>query len=202
MKKVRLPRSIILVVVIYLVAATSAAVSLQNWHFLSIYIPFFIAVAILLAILHRRVHFSAALLWFLSLWGALHLAGRLVIIPSTWDHQGHEQILYSWWVIGQWLKYDHIVHALGFGTCTWLSWEALRASIQQRLGRKLYPSMGMIFLCVFTGMGLGAINEIIEFLIIVKSSAISISSYADTCQDLIANLVGSLFVGILILFRG
>ena len=202
MKKARLPRSIIFVVVIYLVAAMSAAISLQNVDFLRIYIPFFIATAMLIAFLHRRIHFSDALLWFLTLWGALHLAGRLVAIPSTWDYDGKDQILYSWWVVGQWLRYDHILHAFGFGTCTWLTWEALRASIQQRLGRKLYPSMGMLFLCIFASMGLGAINETIEFLFIIDRSTLTISNYINTCQHLIANLLGALLVTVLIIFRG
>jgi hypothetical protein len=49
MKKARLPRSVILVTVLYLVAAISAATTLQNWEFLKIYIPFFIAIAALIS---------------------------------------------------------------------------------------------------------------------------------------------------------
>ncbi len=202
MKKVRLPRSVILVAVLYLVAATSAAITLQNWDFLKTYIPFFIAIAAFIALMHRRVHFSMALLWSLTLWGALHLAGGLVRIPETWDSEGEQTILYSWWVIGSWLKYDQVVQAFGFGTCTWLIWEALRASIQARLGRKLYPSMGMIFLCVFAGMGLGALTEIVGYLADLNLAQLDTSRYLDTCKDLLANLVGCLFVGVLILFRG
>ncbi len=197
MKKVRLPRTVILVTVLYLVAAISAAVTLQNWQFLKIYIPFFIAIAALISLIHRRVNFSSALLWSLTLWGALHLAGALVLIPDDWDFKGEKQVLYSWYVLGTWLKYDHLIHAFGFGTCTWLIWESLRASIQSRLGRKLYPSMGMIFLCIFAAMGIGAMNEIVEFM-----ANIGVNGYANTCWDLFANLIGCLFVGVLILFRG
>lgn len=202
MKKARLPRSVILVAVLYLVAAISAAITLQNWEFLKIYIPFFIAIAALVSFMHRRVNFSQVLLWSLTLWGAMHLAGGLVRIPDGWNFDGDQQVLYSWWVIGHWLKYDHVVHAFGFGTCTWLTWEALRASIQARLGRKLYPSMGMIFLCVFTGMGLGALNEIVEFIAVLSVPETNVGGYVNTCWDLVANLAGCLFVGVLILFRG
>lgn len=202
MKKARFPRTVILVAAFYLVAAVSAAITQQNWEFLQVYIPFFVVIAAVVAFMHSRVNFSNTLLWSLTLWGALHLAGGLVRIPDGWQYHGENQVLYSWWVIGTWLKYDHVVHAFGFGTTTWLAWEALRASVQQRLGRKLYPSMGMIFLCVFTGMGLGALNEIVEFLAVLSLPATNVGGYDNTCWDLVANMVGCLFVAVLILFRG
>ncbi len=202
MKKVRLPRSVVLVTVLYLVAATSAAITLQNWDFLKTYIPFLIAISALLATLHRRIHFSHTLLWALTLWGAMHLAGGLVRIPETWDSHGEHQILSSWLMIGTWLKYDHLAHTFGFGTCTWLIWESFRASIQARLGRKLYPSIGMILLCIFAAMGLGAISELIEFITIHKTPLNSSQGQLDTYWDLFANLIGCLFAGVLILFRG
>ncbi len=202
MKRVRFPRSVILVAAFYLVAAISAAITQQNWEFLKIYIPFFVLIAAVVAFMHSRVNFSLVLLWSLTLWGALHLAGGLVRIPDGWDFHGEHQVLYSWWVVGQWLKWDHIVHAFGFGSCTWLAWEALRASIQQRLGRKLYPSMGMVFLCIFTGMGLGALNEIVEFVATMAVENTNVGGYINTGWDLVANLAGCLFVGVLIVFRG
>ena len=202
MKKARLPRSVILVTVLYLVAAISAATTLQNWEFLKIYIPFFIAIAALISFMHHRVNFSHVLLWSLTFWGAMHLAGGLVRPPQNWNYEGDQQVLHSWWIVGHWLKYDHVIHAFGFGTCTWLTWEALRASIQGRLGRKLYPSMGMILLCVFTGMGLGAINEIVEFITVLNVPETNVGEYVNTYWDLVANLAGCLFVGVLILFRG
>ena len=45
MKKAHFPRSIILVVSLYLVAAISAAVTQQNWEFLKVYISFFVIMA-------------------------------------------------------------------------------------------------------------------------------------------------------------
>lgn len=202
MKKARFPRSVILVAALYLVVSITAAVTQKNWEFLQIYIPFFIVVAAVVAFMHARVNFSGVLLWSLTLWGAMHLAGGLVRLPDGWPYDGEHQVLYSWWVLGQSLKYDHIVHAFGFGTCTWLTWEALRASIQYRLGRKLYPSMGMIFICIFAGMGLGALNEIVEFIAVLSVPSTNVGGYLNTGWDLVANLVGCLFAGLLILLRG
>ena len=58
MKKARFPRSIILVVAFHLVAAISAAVTQQNWEFLKVYIPYFIIIAGVVALMHARVNFS------------------------------------------------------------------------------------------------------------------------------------------------
>ena len=202
MRKAKYPRSIILAVALYLVAAFSAAVTQQNWEFLKVYIPFFVIVAGVVALMHARVNFSNFLLWCFAFWGAVHFAGGLVRLPDGWNFDGENQVLYSWWVAGQWLKYDHCVHTFGFGACTWLTWEALRASVQQRLGRKLFPSLGMIALCIFAGMGLGALNEIIEFIAVLIIPETNVGGYVNTGWDLVANLTGCLFAGILILFRG
>lgn len=202
MKKAHFPRSIILVVSLYLVAAISAAVTQQNWEFLKVYISFFVIMAGVVTLMHARVNFSTLLLWCLTLWGAMHLAGGLIRLPNGWAYDGEHQALSSWWVAGNWLKYDHVVHTFGLGTYTWLSWEALRASVQQRLGRKLFPSIGMVSLCIFTGMGLGALNEIIEFVAVLMIPETNVGGYVNTGWNLVANLAGCLFAGILILFRG
>ena len=202
MRKARLPKTIILVVVLYVVAAISAAITQQNWEFLKIYIPFIGIFAIIIAMMHQRLNFTSALLWCMAIWGAMHLAGGLVRLPDGWPYHGENQVLYSWWVIDQTIKYDHLVHCFGFGSATWLIWEAFRTSVHHRLGRKLFPSVGMIALCILAGMGLGAMNEIIEYIAVVNIPETNVGGYDNTCQDLIANLCGGLLAGILIMFRG
>ncbi|MGD1979448.1 MAG: hypothetical protein PVJ98_08650 [Akkermansiaceae bacterium] len=202
MKKVTFPRSVILVTLCYLIAAIVSAYLQKNWEFLRVYIPFFVLVSLLVAFMHRRVNFSLPILWALSLWGAMHLAGGLVPLPDGWAYQGPHQVLYSWWIAGNWLKYDMVVHAYGFGAATWLTWEAFRASVQQRLGRKLFPSVGMVALCVLAGMGLGALNELVEFAAVLNLPDTNVGGYFNTGWDLVFNLVGCCFAGLLILFRG
>ena len=202
MRKARVPTTIVLVVAFYLVAAISAAVTQQNWEFLKIYIPAIVLFAFIITYMHRGVNFTGGLLWCMTLWGAMHLAGGLVTLPDGWPSHGERKVLYSWWVIGETIKFDHVVHCFGFGSATWLIWEALRASVQYRLGRKLFPSAGMIALCIFAGMGLGAMNEIIEFVAVVNIPETNVGGYTNTCEDLVSNLCGSLVAGLLIMFRG
>ena len=194
----RIPGSILLVTAFYLVAALSAAITQKNWGFLSFYIPFFIVFAIIIAFMHKKVGFPKGLLWCLSIWGAAHLAGGLVQLPQ----EGKDPVLYSWWLIQDRLKYDNLIHAYGFGLTTWVCWEALRANIHNRFGRKLYPSFGPIALAALGGMGLGALNEIIEFFAVLNLSNTNVGGYFNTGWDLVANLVGCLIASLIIAVRG
>jgi hypothetical protein len=48
-------------------------------------------------------------------WGLVHMAGGLIAVPETWPVNGEHRVLYSLWLIPDLLKYDHVVHAYGFG---------------------------------------------------------------------------------------
>ena len=193
----RIPGSILLVTAFYLVAALSAAITQKNWEFLSFNIPFFIIFVLIIAFMHKRVGFPKGLLWCLSIWGAAHLAGGLVKLPQGWAYEGTDAVLYSWWLIQDRLKYDNIIQAYGFGLMTWICWEALRANIHNRFGRKLYPSFGPIALAALGGMGLGAINKIIEFFAMPNAGG-----YFDAGWDLVANLIGCIIASLIIAVRG
>ena len=56
------------------------------------------------------------------------MAGGLVTVPDSWPISGDIHVLYSWWLIPGYLKYDQVVHAFGFGVTTWVIWQGLRSS--------------------------------------------------------------------------
>src|SRR5690606_21967134 len=128
-----------------------------NWEFV-----FYIAVVLLIGLLalavHRRVGFSRGLLWGLSAWGLLHMIGGLVPTPTGWPFAGDKAVFYSLWIIPNYFKYDHAVHAFGFALATWACWQAVRSALHTPK-----PSAGILLLCALGGLGLGALNEIVEF---------------------------------------
>jgi hypothetical protein len=168
----------------YLLISAFMTFQTQNWEFL-----YYIAVVVLLGIVavqvHRRVHLSQGLLWALSIWGVLHMIGGLLPVPSGWSISGTKTVFYSLWIIPNYLKYDHLVHAYGFGCATVLCWQAIRT----RLDRKV-PSFGVLLLCILGGMGLGAVNEIVEFLAVLLIPDTNVGGYMNTGWDLVSNLVG------------
>ncbi|PIQ75966.1 hypothetical protein COU78_03315 [Candidatus Peregrinibacteria bacterium CG10_big_fil_rev_8_21_14_0_10_49_24] len=181
----------------YLLAASVFALQLHNWEFV-----YYIAVVLILACaaiaVHLRVKLSSGVVWGLSIWGLLHMVGGLVPVPLSWPVNGVNHVFYSWWLIPGFLKYDHVVHAYGFGISTWLCWQALRCAL-----KNVYPTSGILVLCAIGGMGLGALNEVVEFVATLAIPNTNVGGYINTGWDLVANLVGSVTAAFLIgIFEG
>lgn len=175
---------------VYMIAAVGSSMAKGNKEFI-FYILVMLVLIGVMSLVHRMVGLSRPLLWALSAWGMLHMAGGLVPVPGGWPYQGEHAVLYSLWLIPEKLKYDQLVHAYGFGITTWLCWHALTASLRQRFVIQLQPSFGMLTLCVAAGVGFGALNEVIEFIAVLTIPNTNVGGYENTGWDLIANLVGA-----------
>ncbi len=186
----------------YLLAAAVAAVVTANGEFVFYLVVMLVLVGALGAV-HWRVGFTTPLLALLSVWGALHMAGGLVPVPEGWPINGEQRVLYSWWVVvfeeipwmsdspGQsveyvGIKYDHVVHAFGFGVTAWACWQALVAATGARR-----PTVGLLTLVGAAAMGFGALNEVVEFAATMMGPT-NVGGYVNTGFDLVSNLVGVL----------
>ena len=182
---------------LYFAASVLAAILRGNSEFV-IYIA---VMAVLIAgvyLIHRRANLSIALLWCLSIWGLLHMAGGLLPIPESWPYNPPHPVLYSLWLIPEKLKYDQIIHAYGFGITTWLCWEALRNGVIGNHQITLRPTVGVMILCAAGGMGFGAFNEVIEFVATLSLPETNVGGYINTGWDLVYNLIGSALAAIII----
>lgn len=88
-----------------LIVATGFAFALGNFEFI-FYVAVMLGLILVVWFVHRAVSLSRELLWALSLWGLLHMAGGLVPLPATWPIDGDIRVLYSLWLIPDRLKYD------------------------------------------------------------------------------------------------
>ncbi len=131
--------------------ASGVATTIRGNGEFTFYFVVLLGLAVVVALIHLKVNFSAPLMWCLAIWAALHMAGGLVPVPQGWPIHGDQRVLYSWWLwpadghafnaapggvagggwsdMGGWLKYDHVIHAYGFAVTTWACWHGLRASI-------------------------------------------------------------------------
>ena len=111
-------------------------------------------------------------------------------------------MLYSLWLIPDLLKYDHVVHAYGFGVTTLACWEGLCAILtaqrNQAMSSEPVPTLGMLTLCGAASMEFGGLNEVIEFFLTLTLPETNIGGYINTGWDLVSNLVGVLIAGVLI----
>ena len=164
----------------YLAVAAPYAYVSENHEFI-FYIGVMLALIGLVVHVHRRVQLHPTCLWLLSLWGLAHMAGGLVTISEEVG------VLYSYWLIPGKLKYDQIVHAYGFAVTTWAAWQGLSAGLADPR-----PTAGMLFLAACAGIGLGATNEVVEFIAVLSMPDTNVGDYANTSWDLVANTLGAL----------
>jgi uncharacterized membrane protein YjdF len=179
---------------LYMVGASALALRAFNMEFI------FYGLVMLLLMgtvwwVDTRVRLSTLTLWCLSIWGLAHMMGGTVPIPAELTEPGEQSVLYSL-RLRPWLpKYDQVVHAFGFFTCTMASWRAMNAIVCGALGRSvdedcLRPTFGPLFGAMMMGMGLSAMNEIVEFVATLIFENTNVGGYVNTGWDLVSNFTG------------
>lgn len=174
----------------YSAAAAVASVRRANHEFV-MYIGVMVVLGALIWLVHRRVRLHTATLWGLSLWGLAHMLGGLWVVSEGTG------VLYNlrFWEGG--LKYDQVVHAYGFALSTWVCWQAVRPALTDPR-----PTFGVVALCALGGMGLGAVNEIVEFVAVLTIPETNVGGYVNTGWDLVSNAVGASVAAVLLLLTG
>jgi hypothetical protein len=147
----------------------------------------------------RRTRFSATILWALSIWGLAHMAGgglhvdgavlyALQLVPIAGD--GELTIL----------KYDQLVHFYGFGVTALVLWHLLQLHYPV-----LRDSWTIYVFPALASMGLGCVNELIEFAAVLSIPDTNVGGYYNTALDLLFNAAGAVTAVLLIragLLRG
>jgi uncharacterized membrane protein YjdF len=185
-------RGLVLFTLAYLLAGLLLALRGRNYEFI-LYIAVVLVAGLIILALRLRLGFTPGLLWALSFWGLVHMIGGLVPVPDGWPTAGDQRVFYSWWIIPGRFKYDNPVHAYGFGLATWACWQALQSATGVRR-----PTFGLLTLCVLAGMGLGALNEVVEFLAVLLVPETNVGGYENTAWDLVYNLLGAVTAALLI----
>jgi len=184
----------------YLLPAVVSAVSRANYEFI-LYIGVVVIAILVVVRFFIRYGLSVSLLWLMSFWGFLHMTGGLVNVPGHWPTGGESKALYNLWLIEGQLKFDHFVHAYGFGVSTWLIWQVLKSTLSKKFNcssRDIRATGGLLFLCMLGSMGLGAINEIVEYLAMVFVPETNVGGYVNTALDLVSNFIGTFVAAMLI----
>jgi len=110
---------------------------------------------------------------------AAHLAGGLI-------HIG-DDVLYNTSFLLPAFEYDHLVHGSAVALATIAAWHVLVPDDLRSLAHR-----HALVLCLLAGLGLGAINETIEFLATLAHGGSHVGGYDNTGWDLVSNTVGAL----------
>ncbi|CAN5817554.1 hypothetical protein BH24ACT15_BH24ACT15_06620 [soil metagenome] len=142
------------------------------------YVVFVGGGALLVGWLYPRARFSALVLWGLALWGLAHMVGGLVAFGGT--------IVYDFSLRGGEFRFDKVVHFFGFGFATLAAYELLRQTVADNA-----PARAVAITAAFVGLGVGAINETIEFVITLLPGESNVGGFSNTGWDLVANALGA-----------
>jgi hypothetical protein len=165
---------------VYIVAFTLLSLRRHNYEFL-MYSCVVIAAVIVMLLLDQFIRFSPGLLWGMSFWGLLHMAGGNVSV-------GGDRVLYELQLIPVVLRYDQFVHAYGFGMITLVCYRVLCDYLRPEVQR-WWP---LAILVLLMGSGMGALNEIIEFIAQKTMPETKVGGYDNTLWDLVFNLLGGI----------
>ncbi len=181
-------------VVLYMLIFSGLALRQGNTEFLMYAVVMVVFIAIVL-LLHNAIRFSPLAIWLLAIWGFLHMGGGTVPVdPALTDAyraatdeaaRPTSAVLYSLRIHPDLPKYDQLVHAFGFFSATIACYQALRALL--RAPRSLPTAIAAALM----GIGLGAINEVIEFIAVLTMPETNVGGYTNTAWDLVANTIGA-----------
>jgi len=145
---------------------------------------------------------GAVILWFrrspipdvlaiaLAVNAIVHLAGGLVVLDG--------EVLYDF-SIGSaaldthLLQYDHFAHAYGSFVATLTIWVLLVPPDIKAWGRR-----NMVALCLLASLGIGAINEAIEFVATLAHNGAHVGGYTNTGWDLLSNATGAVLAAVVL----
>jgi uncharacterized membrane protein YjdF len=169
--------------VLYLLAFGTYYLSIKNYEFM-IYIAVILIIGFIVLATLKKSKLDNFALWGLSIWGLLHMAGGGIKINGS--------SLYSQHLInivdkgGQFfiLKMDQVIHFYGFAVAAIIVYQLIQS---YGLSKKL-----AIFIAWLGSMGLGALNEVIEFTAFITLANTGVGDIYNTGLDLIFNLFGAL----------
>lgn len=175
---------------LYVLPFTLYYLSIKNFEFLG-YIALFLVIFAFIAGTLRKTKFDNFVLWGLSIWGLLHMAGGGVIVKGN--------VLYALQLIPIWvtenfyiLKYDQFVH--------FYLYVFVAIAILYLLKERFKNSKNKTFLYLISGfaaLGIGAGNEIVEFMMVLFLENTGVGGYYNTAWDLVFNTGGAI-LGVII----
>ena len=179
-------KAILAFTALYLAVFTALFIRNFNVEFIA-YVAVIIFIFALLYGTLDKTRIPAWILAGLSLWGLMHMLGGS--LPTA------DGVLYNWRMLPVFegggelyiLKFDQFVHAYLFAVVALLFLHLLRNYFGNRHSQLL---IGFIAVCA--SMGVGALNEIIEYIAVLTIPDNNVGGYHNTALDIVFNFVGAL----------
>lgn len=163
---------------------TLLTIFFKNYEFL-IYAITAIILIVILYTTDKYFKFDQLSVWLFNIWLILHSLGGLAYYQGV---RFYDLILFN--LVGDpyhILKYDQFVHFYCYVVISILMWRVVHTTIKQSASNVVVCA-----LTILSASGLGALNEIIEFVAVLILNTEGVGGYINTAIDLIANLLGAI----------
>ena len=184
--------TIFLVNLIALIVFTIHFMNMENYEFL-LYVGVIIFFFVVILATNHKVYYPNMVLWGLTLWSLLHMGGGGLYFNGV---RLYEIILIP--ITETMFRYDQFVHIIGFGVATFVMYAILQPILKPNL--KTWTSVGII--TVMAGLGVGGLNEIIEFITDLLVPQSGVGGYLNMALDMVADLIGAIIAWIIIYYKG
>ena len=173
--------------VIIAISYVFLAVISNNYNLL--FITFVVIIFIFtFKMIHKELHLTPHILIGLAIVIILHLLGLYVNIGGV--------RLYDFYLIENLIKYDNITHFFSTFLVAIAGYNLLKPHLDHKVE---YNKFLFCFIIILLAMGLGAINELIEFgLVIFLGRAAEVGNYFNNAIDLLFNFFGAIIAGFFI----
>lgn len=176
---------ILIVNLIYLLIFAAIFSFKKNYEFI-IYvgvIAFFFA---LILYTNKKVKYPNVILWGLTLWGFMHMAGGGITLENG-------SVLYTLILIPisktyGIFRYDQLVHIIGFGVATLVMYSLLQSLLHPAKKERVALSI----VVMMAGFGVGALNEMVEFIATIILPETGVGGYINTSLDLVSDFIGAI----------
>jgi len=167
-------------------------VTRKNYEFI-IYVGVIVFFLVVFIVTNEKVYYPNSVLWGLVVWAIMHMAGGSVHINGT--------LLYKIIIIPlsesyPVFRYDQLVHIIGFGVATLTLFYLLRPM----LGTNVKGWGVLSIIVVAAGLGVGAFNEVLEFIVSSAVPESNVGGYLNTSLDLVSDLIGAVLALVVIRF--
>jgi len=164
-----------------------------NYEFL-IYVGVIIFFLGLIWLSLGKVDYTLGTLVSLTVWSALHMSGGAIPVG---DGRLYDTILIPLSDTCPIIRYDQLVHVWGFGAATL----AMYCLLKRVLVKPVRNRVALSIVLAMAGLGMGALNEIVEFIVSTIVPESGVGGYLNSSLDLCADLLGALLALVYIRLR-
>lgn len=179
---------------LYMIAFGIYYLTRMNYEFVW-YFAVLVLIALIIVFTLDKSNLDYLALWGLSIWGFLHMAGGGIrLVPGTTLYGTRLLEIVNRGGDFYILKMDQVIHFYGFAIAAIVIFQLIWPAFKKLKGKKM-----PIFIAWIGAMGLGALNEVIEFLALVTLSKTGVGDIYNTGLDLVFNMGGA-FAGAVIAY--